>query len=44
MRQRPGQREKSRRVCGFKKKDGFVSAVVDELRKRKTRFSDKSHL
>ena len=43
MRQRPGQREQSRRVYGFKK-DGFVSAVVDELRKRKTRFSDKSHL
>ena len=43
MRQRPCQREKSRRVCGFKK-DGFVSAFVDELKKRQTRFSDKSHL
>lgn len=43
MRQRPDQREKSRRGCFFKK-DGFVSAVVDELRKRKTRFSNKSHL
>lgn len=43
MRRRPGPREKSGRVCCFKK-DGFVSAVVDELRKRKIRFSDKSHL
>ena len=44
MRQRPGHREKSRRVCGFKKKDGFVSDAAEELRKRKTRFSEESHL
>lgn len=41
MRPRPGQREKSRRVWCFKKKNGFVSDAAEELRKRKTGFSDK---
>lgn len=44
MRQRPGHREKSGRVRGFRKKDVFVSDAAEELRKRKTRFSEESHL